>query len=186
MGTESLVAETGLSADECRKRIAEAESNSVSDIVGYALSSQVTIVDGGDRFEVRSNLDPVVLTASISPTASGCTLRGQIEVPAQRFYRVLSGFVVLVAVWLVVASGYDLVFGTHILRTRARTELGLGQPASIEQHFAVFFLVPALAVGVLALLWPKTRPMRRDAIQTLREFVEKLFEVSSPRSRQEL
>lgn len=70
-------------------------------------------------------------------------MRGQIEVPAQRFYRLVSGFVVLVTMLLVGASAYDLRFGTHLLRTRSRTEVGLGHEASTEEHFAVFFLAPA-------------------------------------------
>jgi hypothetical protein len=50
--------------------------------------------------------------------------------------------VILVSVFVVRTSLYDLVFGAHRLLTQSRTELGPGHRATLGRHFAVFLLVP--------------------------------------------
>ena len=70
---------------------------------------------------------------------------------------------------------WDLLFGTHILLTRSPTELGPGHPATREGHFAVFVLVPLVAIPILGMLWPKARGLTKGADQALRESLEKMF-----------
>ena len=57
-------------------------------------------------------------------------LSGQIAHPAQSFFRLVLGFVILVSVFVVGTSLYYLVFGGHRLLTQSRTELG----PDIGQH----------------------------------------------------
>jgi lysylphosphatidylglycerol synthetase-like protein (DUF2156 family) len=184
MEADAIVAYTALSPDECQRRIATAESNGASELVGYSLSSQVEVTDGGDRFEVRNKFAPAMLVATVSQSGNGSIIRGRIEVPAQGLYRLASGFVVLVAALVLGTSAYDLAFGTHRLLTRSRTELGPGHPASIEQHLIVFLVVPILTIALLAIFWPKARPISPETAVTLRQFVQELLDATDSDSGQ--
>jgi hypothetical protein len=127
-----------------------------SESLGYALASQVDGVDGGDRFELRHDLEPAVLTGMISSSndKAGSEIRGQIEVPGQTFYRSLTGFVCIVGLWGLLNAAWDLLFRTHLLLTRSRTELQPGHPASVEEHWIVFLCIPIVALPILAVARP--------------------------------
>jgi len=66
MSTDLISLKSDLSPDACRDRVAKAASVKSAEILDYALSSQVEVVDGGDRFEVRHKLEPAVFTGEIS------------------------------------------------------------------------------------------------------------------------
>jgi len=102
-------------------------------------------------------------------------IRGSIEVPAQGFYRFLVGFVLIVSILLLGTSAYDLIFGSHHLLTRSRSEIGPGHPAAMAEHFSVFMLVPLVATPIVILLWPKARSATSEVRQTYATFLETLF-----------
>lgn len=154
----------------------------MSEIVGYALSRQLNLIDGGDRLELPSNLEPVVLTATISPAANGCMVRSRIEVPAQGFYCLVSAFVVLVAMLLVAASTCDLMLGTHLLRTRSRTNWDLDTGSDRAT------LCSVLRVSRFGNCDPRDAMAENSSDESrggsdATRIVDKLFEVSCSRSR---
>jgi hypothetical protein len=55
-----------------------------NEIIGYALTSQVDVIDGGDCFEPRHKLAPAVFKGVISSTNgdTSSVIAGRIEVPA--------------------------------------------------------------------------------------------------------
>lgn len=175
MREELLTNYTALSPKECQRRITMAAGQGAAEILGYALSSQANVIDNGNGFEVQSKGGPAVLIGTVSPNTTGSVVHARIKVPAQRFYRIASCLVILVSACVAGGSIYDLVFGTHLLLVRSRTELW-GHPASIEEHFSVFFLLPIVAIPLLAILWPKARPIDAETVQTFREFIKRLFE----------
>ena len=177
MSTDPILVHSSLSQDACRKRIAKAAAGNSSETLGYALASQVDVLDGGDRFELRHKLEPVVLTGTVSGSndGSGSVVRGQIDVPRQNLHRSLIGFVCIISVWGLSNAAWDLFFGTHLLLTRTQTELGPGHPASVQQHLAVFLCVPLIALPIVAMLWPKARGVSNDARQTLKDSLQQMF-----------
>lgn len=62
----TVVVRTALSRDACQQRIAMAESRGSSEIAGHALSSQIDVVDEGDRFELRHRFEPAVFIGTVS------------------------------------------------------------------------------------------------------------------------
>lgn len=134
------------------------------------------MIDQGDRFELRHKFEPAVLTGRISQSGSGSVVSVRIEGPAQSLYRLVVGFVVFIAVFVLGASAYGLAFGTHLLVTRSRTELGPEHLATRGQHIAVFVLVPLVAISIIATLWPKARGLKAETRRTFLEFLQKLFE----------
>jgi hypothetical protein len=176
MRGNEVVVYSALSRDACQQRIALAEARGSSEIVGHALSSQIDVVDGGDRFELRHRFARAVFIGTFSPSDSGSVISGQIEAPAQHFYRLAIGFVIFIALLILGTSVYDLAFGTHRLLTRPPTELGTGHPATLTQHFAVFLLVPLVVIPIITILWPKARGVSPEVRQSLAEFAQKLLE----------
>ena len=168
---------TKLSPDDCRSRIAAASAGS-TEFVGWDLLSQIEIVDSGDHFELRHRIEPAVLTGTFSTATAGSIIRGEIHVPGQPIYRFAAAFAASIALLLCGASAYDLVFGTHLLRTRNRWDLGPGHPATPEMHLAVFILVPLVVIPMLALLWPKARPVKAEIRHLFAECAKKLFEAT--------
>lgn len=175
MSTDLIFLKSDLSRDVCRDRVAKAASVKSTEILDYALDSQVEVVDGGDRFEVRHKLEPAVFTGAISTSGAGSVIRGQIDVPGKSLYRCLIGFVCVISIGGLASSVWDLVFGTHILWIRSRTELGPGHPANREEHFAIFVLFPLVTSSIFAMLWPKARGLTKSANQALRDSLEKMF-----------
>jgi hypothetical protein len=157
MRGNEVVVYSALSRDACQQRIALADSRGSSEIVGHVLSSQIDVVDGGDRFELRHKFERAVFIGTVSPSDSGSVISGQIEVPAQHFYRLAIGFVTFIALLVLGTYVYDLAFGTHRLLTRSPTELGPGHPATLTQHFAIFLLVPDYHNSVAESPWGEPR-----------------------------
>lgn len=175
MSTDLISMNSDLSRDACRDRVARAASGKSTEILDYALSSQVEVVDGGDRFEVRHQLEPAVFSGEISPSGAGSVIRGRIDVPGKSLYRCLIGFVGVVTIGGLTGSVWDLLFGTHILWIHRRAELGPGHPATREEHFSVFVLLPLVAIPTIAMLWPKARGVTRSADQAIRDSLKKMF-----------
>jgi hypothetical protein len=177
MSRDLIVVHSRLSVDECQNRISSAASGDVNKVIGYALSSQVDVVDGADCFELRNRLAPVVFKGTVSATNSngGSVITGQIEVPGQRWYRVLFAFIATIGLFVLGASGWDLAFGTHLLLTRSRTELGPGHPATPEQHWLAFVLIPLVTVPMVAMLWRKACGASKEARQTMNDCLQRLF-----------
>ena len=166
---------SALSFDVCWQRVAKAEANGPGEIVGHALASQIDVVTDGDRFELRHKFAPAIFSGTIAPSGTGSVIGGQITIPAQGFFRLVLGFVILVELFVLGKSLYDLVVGGHRLLTRSRTELGPGHPATLEQHFAVFLLVPLVVIPMVAILWPKAAAVKPEICQTFEEFLEKFL-----------
>lgn len=82
---------------------------------------------------------------------------------------------ILVSVFVVRTSLYDLVFGAHRLLTQSRTELGPGHRATLGRHFAVFLLVPLVVIPMVAILWPKAAAAKPGICLTFEEFLEKFL-----------
>ena len=177
MGADLILVPSTSSRAACQDRVAKAASGHSNEILGYALSSQVDVFDGGDCFELRHKLEPVVFSGSISnsSTNAGSLISGQIRVPGQNLHRFLVAFACIVTVWGLGNSAWDLLFGTHLLLTRSRTELGPGHPASMEEHLAVFLFLPLVAIPIVTMLWPKARGASNDARQTLKDCLQKMF-----------
>lgn len=175
MSTDLIFMKSDLSRDACRDRVARAASGKSTEILDYALSSQVEVVDGGDRFEVRHKLEPAVFSGEISPSGAGSVIRGQIDVPGKSLYRYLIGFVGVISIGGLTGLVWDLLFGTHILLIRSRAELGPGHPATRQEHFAVFVLLPLVAIPTVAMLWPKARGLTGTADQAIRDSLKKMF-----------
>ena len=178
---ETILTSTVLSPDECRQRIADAASPRESEVVGWDLFGQIEVIDGGDQFELRHRVEPAVLAGTIQPSGKGSVVRGELEVPAQSFYRFGFGFATIIALIVLGASACDLIFGTHLLYTRSWTELGPGHPANTEQHVATFLLIPLVCIPILLILWPKARGMSNETRQAFVDFLNKLFSATDAR-----
>ena len=176
-----IILRSCLSRDACQLRVSSAASQDPNEIIGYALSSQVDVIDRGDSFELRHKLEPAVFTGTISSSNSdaGAVITGQFEVPGRNWYRCLIGFVLIVGVSVLASSASDLAFGTHYLLTRSRTELGPGHWATPEQHWLVFILIPLVVLPITAVLWPNARGVTEEARQTLNDCLSKLFAETS-------
>lgn len=176
MDTDLIVIRSALAKDACQDRISKA-SREPSEVIDYALASQIEVVDSGDRFELRHKLEPVVFTGTFSRSdgGGGSVISGRVEVPGQGLYRFVIGFVGTISVYVLAVSVWDLVFGTHLLLTRSRTALGPGHPATIDDHWAVFLVVPLVAIPMVAMLWSKARGASSDARRTLNDCLQKLF-----------
>lgn len=142
----------------------------------WDLLSQVDVIDEGDRFKLRHKIEPGVFSGTISSADRGSQINGEIQVPMQSFYRFLVRFVAFVCLVVMSTSAYDLAFGTHLLRTRSRYEIGLGHLANTEAHFAVFIFAPAIAAPIIFMLWPRARGLTREGRATLLEFAQELFQ----------
>jgi len=185
MRGNEVVVYSALSRDACQQRIALAEARGSSEIVGHALSSQIDVVDDGDRFELRHKFEPAVFIGAVSPSDRGSVISGQIEVPAQHFFRFAIGLVTFIALLVLGTSVYDLAFGAHRLLTRSPTELGPGRPATLTQHFAIFLLVPLVVIPIITILWPKARAVSPEVRQSLAEFAQKLLEAKECGSKRD-
>lgn len=176
MGRDLIALRSRLSQDACQLRVSSA-SQSPDKIIGYALSSQVDVIDGGYAFELRHKLEPAVFTGAISSSTSdtGSVITGQIQVPGQNWYRCLIGFVFVISIAVLASSAWDLAFGTRYLLTRSRHQLGPGHFATPEQHWLVLVLIPLVALPIVAALWPKARGVSKEARQTLSECLGELF-----------
>jgi hypothetical protein len=176
MSRDPMVLHSQLSLADCLQRITRA-SQDPTKIIGYSLSSQIDIIDNGDSFELRHKLEPVIFrgTVSASNYDAGSNVAGQIEVPGQRRSRFCIAFVVVVALAGLASSVWDLAFGTQLLRTLSRMELGPGHGASPEEHWLVFILIPLVALPMIAMLWPTARGVRKEVRQTVNDCLEKLF-----------
>ena len=56
MNHDLIILHSQLSRDACQNRISSAASQDPNEIIGYALTSQVDVIDGGDCFESRHKL----------------------------------------------------------------------------------------------------------------------------------
>jgi hypothetical protein len=177
MSEARQITHTALSPEACRDRIAAAASQTGPEIVGCDLFSQVEVFDGGDCFELRHRCEPAVFKGKVAPCGTGSIISGGIAVPAQGLYRFSVGLVLLISILLVGTSAYDLLFASHHLLTRSRTEIGPGHPATRSQHGRVLVLVPLVAIPIIVLLWPKARSVKSEVRQTLATFLEALFQV---------
>ena len=180
MNCDSMVLHSRLSPADCQQRITRA-SQHPPEIIGYALSSQIDVIDDGDSFELRHKLEPAIFSGTVSaPSADqGAIVAGQISVPGQRRSRFCIAFVFFGGLAGLASSAWDLAFGTHLLLTRSRMELGPGHWASPEEHWLVFILIPLVALPIIAMLWPTARGVGKQARQTVNDCLEKLFGESS-------
>jgi hypothetical protein len=176
MNRDSMVLCSRLSPNDCQQRIIQA-SQDPAKIIGYALSSQIDVIDDGDSFTLRHKLEPAVFRGTVSAVnaGKGAIVAGQIEVPGQRRSRFCTAFVSVVGLAGLASSAWDLAFGTHFLLTRSRMELGPGHWASPEEHWLVFILIPLVAVPIIAVLWPTARGVSKEARQTVSDCLERLF-----------
>lgn len=176
MSRDPMVLHSQLSLGDCQQRITRA-SQDPTEIIGYALSSQIDIIDDGESFELRHKLEPVIFKGTVSASGydRGSIVAGQIEVPGQRRSRFCIAFVSIIGLTGLASSVWDLVFGTHLLRTRPRMELGPGHWASPEEQWLLFILIPLVALPIIAMLWPTARGVSKEVRQTVNDCLEKLF-----------
>jgi hypothetical protein len=177
MSRDSVVLRSRLSPGDCQERIARAASQDSREIIGYALSSQVDVIDDGDYFELRHKLESAIFRGAVSAQNSdkGSIVAGQIEAPGQSLCRLCIAFVSAIGMVGLANSACDLMFGRHRLLTRSRTELGPGHWATPEEHWLIFILIPLVALPIIAILWPTARGVSKEARQTLNDCLNKLF-----------
>lgn len=179
MGAKTTVLSTPLSVDLCRQRISQAESNPSSGLVSRDLRTLIDVVDCGNCFELRHRVEPAVFLGTVSQSAKGSVIRGEITVPARVIYRFGLGLALVVSLMMVGASAYDVLFGTHLLRVRSVGELTPGHPANLEQHFGTLLLVPLLAIPMIWFFYPKARGVSSNVRNDLLEFLAQLFELTN-------
>jgi hypothetical protein len=83
--TDELSVMTPLSSEACRKRISEAEGNGAVQ-VGYALASTMDVIDGGDQFELRHKIEPILFVGRVLCDGQGSVVRGNLAIPARGLY----------------------------------------------------------------------------------------------------
>jgi hypothetical protein len=173
---DKVLLRSPLSSEACWKRIAGAQENGSCTVVGYALGSLMQVAAYGDQFELRHTVEPAVFMGSVVSDGSGSSITGIITVPGRNFYASVLVFALTVGLLVMGRSAWDLLFGTHRLLTRKATELGPGHPANLEQHLAVFVLVPLVLVAVILVFGPKARGVSIERRQTTLEFLHTFFQ----------
>ena len=180
MSANSLRLRTALPADMCRQRISRAKSGRTSSSLGWDLLSVVEVVDLGDSFELRHKVEPVIFRGNICSCDGGCEISGEMQVPAQGFYRFAVALALLIGTMVVGATIYDLITGAHLLHTRRYTELGPGHPASFDAHVVVLVTVPPMIALIFLLWYPRIGGVSKDVQQAFIETLQALFESPDP------
>lgn len=180
MGANSLHIRTALAPDVCRQRISLAESGRPTGSLGRDLLSVVEVIDGGDCFELHHKVEPVTFRGNICPCDGGCDISGEMQVPAQGFYRFAFALALFIGTTVLGATIYDLLTGAHLLHTRRYTELGTGHPANLDAHFAVLVTVPLMLTFMLLFWYPRVRRISKEARQAFTETLQGLFDAAGP------